>query len=143
VAHLQAELAASERQPAEAAGQLAARRARAAPQRAQESSIASSHRELQEAWKGMVDELKAQLKVRGGCYWQVCQACTMSMYLHLNVSLLQSSSCEFTKQGWVPRKLNGGGGGLLRAWAAMVKLLTRYWHVCCSFLFAVCAPCLC
>jgi chromosome segregation ATPase len=78
VAHLQAALAASERQREEVAGQLAAERAQAAAQRAQESSIASSHRELQEAWKGMVDELKAQLKVRGGCHNQDLASCSIS-----------------------------------------------------------------
>jgi hypothetical protein len=66
VAHLQAALAASERGQEEVAGQLAAERARAAALRAEEGSIASSHRELQEAWRGMVEELRAQLKVRAG-----------------------------------------------------------------------------
>jgi septal ring factor EnvC (AmiA/AmiB activator) len=72
VAHLQAALAASERQREEVAGQLAAERAQAAALRAQEGSIASGHQELQEAWKGMVDELRAQLTVRGGCLAQGC-----------------------------------------------------------------------
>jgi chromosome segregation ATPase len=66
VAQLQASLASTERQHEEACGQLVAERARAAALRAEDQRIASSHRELQEAWKGMVDELKAQLKVIKG-----------------------------------------------------------------------------
>jgi hypothetical protein len=63
-------------QPVAAAMQLqleAARKevaqAQAAALRAEEGRIASSHRELQEAWKGMVDELKEQLKVRPLRHW--------------------------------------------------------------------------
>jgi septal ring factor EnvC (AmiA/AmiB activator) len=74
VAHLHAALAASERQRDEVAGQLAAERAQAAALRAQEGSIASGHQELQEAWRGMVEELRAQLKVSGGCSVACCCA---------------------------------------------------------------------
>jgi predicted RNase H-like nuclease (RuvC/YqgF family) len=55
-----AQLRANQRQPEETCGQAAAERAAA---RAEDQRIASGHRELQEAWKGMVDELKEQLKV--------------------------------------------------------------------------------
>jgi hypothetical protein len=57
------QLQANQRQPEVACGLSAAERAAA---RAEDQRIASSHRELQEAWKGMVAEMKEQLKVRGG-----------------------------------------------------------------------------
>jgi hypothetical protein len=69
VAQLQTGLAATQRQREEACVQLVAERAQAAALRAEEGRIASSHRELQEAWKDMVDELKEQLKVRPLRHW--------------------------------------------------------------------------
>jgi hypothetical protein len=58
-----AQLRANQRHPEETCGQAAAERAAA---RAEDQRIASGHRELQEAWKGVVDELKEQLKVIRG-----------------------------------------------------------------------------
>jgi hypothetical protein len=66
VAQLQAVLASPESQCEEACRKLAAERAQAAALRTEERHIANSHMELQEAWKGMVDELKEQLKVMRG-----------------------------------------------------------------------------
>jgi sRNA-binding protein len=44
--------------------ELAAERSQAAAARAEDQRIASSHQDLQAAWKGMVDELKEQLEVK-------------------------------------------------------------------------------
>jgi predicted RNase H-like nuclease (RuvC/YqgF family) len=78
VAQLQARLDATERQREEACRRLAAERAQAAAVQAEDQRIASSHQELQAAWKGMVDELKEQLKVRCGhaCLKLQTQNCT-------------------------------------------------------------------
>jgi hypothetical protein len=66
MAQLQATRAPTEQQPEVAAGQLAPEGGLAAALRAEDQRIAGGHRELQEAWKGMVDELKEQLKVMRG-----------------------------------------------------------------------------
>jgi hypothetical protein len=57
-------LQANQRQPEDVRfGQHADERDRAAAARAEDQRIASSHQELQEAWRSMVDELKEQLQV--------------------------------------------------------------------------------
>jgi hypothetical protein len=53
-----------QRQLVAARREAEAERSQAAAARAEDQRIASSHQELQAAWKGMVDELKEQLKVR-------------------------------------------------------------------------------
>jgi chromosome segregation ATPase len=65
VADLRARNAAAARLRDNALEQLAAERAHNAALRAEEQRVAAGHKELQEAWKGMVDDLKEQLKVRG------------------------------------------------------------------------------
>jgi hypothetical protein len=103
VAHLQAALAASERQREEVAGQLAAERAQASALRAQEGSIASRHRELQEAWKGMVDELRAQLKVGG---WLLCVVvCQLSVWSGIWLAHLSVSECVVIKADWLNKSI--------------------------------------
>jgi chromosome segregation ATPase len=77
VAQLQATLASTERKAEDADGQLVAERAQAAAARAQDQRFASSHQELQEAWKGMVTELKEQLKVTS---WAACNVGDCSIW---------------------------------------------------------------
>jgi hypothetical protein len=137
VAHLHAALAASERQREEVTGQLAAERAQAAALRAQEGSIASSHRELQEAWKGMVGELKAQLKVRGGRHSHELPFCLSGQHAASRsvrvptvtpshqVNLLTTCLlCGFRKPGGASKATEGGG--VPRGRTAPMMLQARY-----------------
>jgi hypothetical protein len=91
VAQLRARLAAAaERAPEESWGLLAAERDRqAAALRAEDQRIASGNQGLQAAWKGMVDELKEQLKVRC-CGIQRCWL----QDLELSTRAGLSSSCS-------------------------------------------------
>jgi chromosome segregation ATPase len=90
VEDLQASVAAAVKLRDEARGQLLAERSEEAAARAGESRIAASHRELQEMWKGVADELKESIKV-SGAFLKVACCGRWAGYVVMSVRAIRTS----------------------------------------------------